>query len=128
MIPSAGIFVLAVLIIKLSPNLVFEPAILEWVCLAYALIISLMVGKAVSVFAKERNRFTVLLFVGVLLFVISDVALIFNMFADGGRIGESTKAFNVSEELGGFGGTAVFVGASAPCFRPCSDFLPNSWR
>ena len=86
MIPSAGIFVLAVLIIKLSPNLVFEPAILEWVCLAYALIISLMVGKAVSVFAKERNRFTVLLFVGVLLFVISDVALIFNMFADGGRI------------------------------------------
>ena len=84
--PTGLIFLSSAAVILFCPSLDFGTGLMKAVCLIYALIISFMVGKAVSDFARERNVVTLLLLVGSVLFMVSDTALVFNMFADGGRL------------------------------------------
>lgn len=77
---GAGAFLL------LCPLLDFSAEYMRWVCLAYALIISMMVGKAIGNFLAEKSKARGLLAIGSALFFFSDLMLVFNWFMDTGRI------------------------------------------
>ena len=77
------IFVPSALFITLAPIFDFGGVLMEVVCVVYALILSLMVGKALSNL-KTRTALSVLIAVGSVLFYISDLSLLLNMF---GKIG-----------------------------------------
>lgn len=77
---SAVIFIGAAAFLLLYPALDFGSEIIKWVCVAYALIISSMLGKAVSDFIRERNAFFALLAIGSLLFFFSDLMLVLDQF------------------------------------------------
>ncbi|MDE5943373.1 MAG: iron-containing alcohol dehydrogenase [Clostridia bacterium] len=79
LIASACIFVPSVLFITLAPMFDFGGALMEMVCAVYALILSIMVGKALSNL-KMRTALSVLIAVGSILFYISDLSLLLNMF------------------------------------------------
>ena len=68
------------------PLLTFPQPMMQWVCLVYALIISLMVGKGISNFLRRKTVVTVVLVVGCVLFFFSDLMLVFDWFMDGGKI------------------------------------------
>ena len=55
------------------------------VCFVYALIISAMVGKAISNFIRERNLLNFILMVGAILFFISDLMLLLRWFMNLGE-------------------------------------------
>lgn len=55
---------------------------MEIVCIAYALIISLMVGKAISNYVQTKTKLSLVILVGSCLFYFSDFMLVFNVFAD----------------------------------------------
>lgn len=82
LLPCALIFGGSLLILKCVPSLEFGSALFEWVCIAYALIISLMVGKAVANLFRRRSLLRALLVVGCVLFYFSDLMLVFDWFAD----------------------------------------------
>lgn len=79
-IVAAITFVLAGSFLLFSKQLDFGGELMKWVCVIYALIISLMFGKAVANFIYERNVFYALIAVGSLLFVFSDLMLVLNNF------------------------------------------------
>ena len=73
------IFVPALLLILLYPHFNFEG--MQALVIVYALIISVMLGKAISnVFARENRFINMLIALGALLFFLSDVMLLFNVF------------------------------------------------
>ena len=74
------IFVGSALFILLFKGLKFNPQLLKWVCLIYALIISLMLGKAISNLVRERTILNILLVVGAVLFFFSDLMLLLDNF------------------------------------------------
>lgn len=79
LIVSAVIFVPSALFITIAPIFDFGGILMEIVCVIYALILSLMVGKAFA----DTNRGTalsVLIAIGSVLFYISDLMLLINMF------------------------------------------------
>ena len=80
LIYGAVLFVGAALFILLFKGLKFNPVFMKWVCLIYALIISLMLGKAISNLVRERNVINILLVVGSTLFFFSDFMLLLNNF------------------------------------------------
>lgn len=86
LIPSACIFVPVSLIILFVPIFDFGGTFMQIVCLVYALIISLMVGKSISNLIKEKNFLNIILVVGSVLFMFSDFMLLFDVFADVPRI------------------------------------------
>lgn len=63
------------------PYLSFSDPIFRVVCIIYALIISLMLGKAVANLVRERTPLNALIAVAAVLFVISDLMLVFAWFA-----------------------------------------------
>lgn len=75
-----AIFVPSLLFIVLAPIFDFGGVLMEIVCIVYALIISLMVGKALANLVHERSLLTVIIFVGSVLFFISDLMLLLNVF------------------------------------------------
>lgn len=77
---GAVIFIGAALFILLFDGLKFDPALLKWVCLIYALIISFMLGKAISNLVRERTILNILLVVGAALFFFSDLMLLLDLF------------------------------------------------
>ena len=77
---GAVIFIGAALFILLFKGLTFDPVLLKWVCLIYALIISTMLGKAVSNLVRERSIINILLVVGAGLFFFSDLMLLLDNF------------------------------------------------
>lgn len=77
---SAVIFVCAAAFLMFCPLLSFSEPLLRWVCLAYALIISLMTGKAVSDLMRERNKVSIVTAVGSILFFFSDLMLSLRWF------------------------------------------------
>lgn len=85
-IPIAAIFIISVMIIKLVPILDFGSALMEWICIGYALVISCMVGKAVSNFARQNDRVTRLLLIGAVMFWFSDLMLVLCRFGDAPKI------------------------------------------
>jgi len=76
----AAVFIPSALYLMLDPKLRFRPASLQWVCVGYALIISLMTGKAFANFLKERSWLTGVLLAGSVLFFFSDLMLLLYMF------------------------------------------------
>lgn len=86
LIPSAVLLIGAGSFLLLCPLLDFGNQVNQIVCLVYALIISMMTGKAISNFLRERNAVTAVLLCGCVLFFFSDLMLVFNWFMDTGRI------------------------------------------
>ena len=80
LIYGAVIFVGAALFILLFKGLKFNPEFMKWVCLIYALIISTMLGKAISNLIRERNILNILIVAGSILFFFSDFMLLLNNF------------------------------------------------
>lgn len=73
------IFLPSVLLITLAPIFTFD-ILMEIVCVVYALIISLMVGKAVSNLIREKSILNIIILIGSILFFFSDMMLLFNVF------------------------------------------------
>ena len=71
-------------VLHLTPGLTFADPALGVICHAYAVVISLMAGKAVSAFLRERTIVTGLMALGSLLFYFSDVMLLLAWFAGAG--------------------------------------------
>lgn len=85
-IPIAAVFAVSVMIIELLPILDFGSALMEWICIGYALVISCMVGKSVSNFARQPDRVTKLVMAGAILFWFSDLMLVLCRFGDAPKI------------------------------------------
>lgn len=77
------LFLPSVLVITLAPIFNFGGVLMEIVCVVYAVILSLMVGKALANLRK-RTALSVLVAIGSILFFISDFMLLLNVF---GKIG-----------------------------------------
>lgn len=73
----------AVLIVTLTPILNFGDPIMKIVCVIYAIIISFMVGKSISVLIGKKSISNIILVVGSSLFLTSDIMLLFDVFANG---------------------------------------------
>ena len=76
---SACIFVPSALFITLAPIFDFGGVLMEVVCIVYALILSVMVGKALSN-VRLRTDVSIIIAVGSILFFVSDLSLLLNMF------------------------------------------------
>lgn len=83
---STCIFVPAMLLITLAPIFDFGEILMEIVCIFYALIISIMVGKSISNYIKHKSWLNLVIMVGSILFMFSDIMLLFNVFANVPRI------------------------------------------
>ena len=79
---GVAIFVIALSIILFTPFLNFESNLMKGICCFYALIISLMVGKAISNVLKENNFINIIIVIGSILFFISDFMLLLNKFGN----------------------------------------------
>lgn len=73
------IFLVALSIILFVPIFEFE-GVYKIVCIAYALIISLMLGKAVSNYLKDKSKQNLIILIGSALFFFSDAMLLFSVF------------------------------------------------
>ena len=80
------IFLCAGGFVLFCPLLAFPNVIMQAVCVIYALIISMMVGKAISNFTRRRTAVSIVILVGSILFFFSDLMLVFDWFMDMGRI------------------------------------------
>ena len=78
---GAAIFVPAVIFIVAIPIFDFGGVLMEIVCIVYAIIISCMVGKAISNLVEKKNLQNILIVVGSILFFFSDLMLLLNLFA-----------------------------------------------
>ena len=78
---GACIFVPSILIITLVPIFNYGSVLMEIVCVVYALIISLMVGKAIGNFIKEKSILNLIVLIGSVLFFLSDFMLLFDVFS-----------------------------------------------
>lgn len=73
---------LSVLFITFAPIFDFSGDIaMEIVCIIYAIVISLMVGKAICNFAADHSWLTFIIMLGSLLFFFSDLMLLLNVFS-----------------------------------------------
>ncbi|MBQ8762354.1 MAG: lysoplasmalogenase [Clostridia bacterium] len=77
---SVVLFVTALLILLLYPSFNFGD--LKIVVIIYALIITFMLGKALSNFICKRNIPNLITFIGAFLFFFSDVMLVFYVFGN----------------------------------------------
>lgn len=77
---SGAIFAAATAFLLLCPWLTFEEPIFRIVCIVYALIISLMLGKAVCNMIRQRSLFTGTVALASFLFFFSDLMLVFDWF------------------------------------------------
>lgn len=79
---GAVIALFSVLFIAFAPIFDFADDIaMEAVCIIYAIVISLMVGKAICNFAVDRSWLTFIIMIGSLLFFFSDLMLLLNVFS-----------------------------------------------
>lgn len=74
------IFLIALMLILFLPSFNFGE--MKLIVIIYALIISLMLGKALSNYIQKPNVANLILFLGAFLFFFSDVMLVFNRFTD----------------------------------------------
>lgn len=81
LIPGIILFVPCLLLIVLAPIFDFGGILLEVVAIVYALIISLMLGKAISNLIRKKTGLNIMLVVGSALFFFSDLMLLFSVFA-----------------------------------------------
>ncbi len=74
------IFTASLLFLLLMPMLDFGSTFMQAICIIYALIISFMVGKAVSNAISEKRRTDRIIALGSVLFFISDMMLVLYVF------------------------------------------------
>lgn len=74
------IFIPASILILFAPIFDYDTVVLKILCVVYALIISIMVGKAVSNFIKSKTSLNLILMIGSMLFMFSDLMLLFSHF------------------------------------------------
>lgn len=82
---SGVMFLIALALLTFTPSLDISDPAIRIVCYVYAVIISLMAGKAVSSFLWARTLTNALLALGSVMFYFSDVMLILAWFAGAGR-------------------------------------------
>jgi len=82
LICGSGVFAVALSVILFTPFLEFGNTFMKSVCCAYALIISLMVGKAISNLLKEKNAIYMTIVIGSILFFVSDFMLMLDKFGN----------------------------------------------
>lgn len=79
---SSLIFIFSVLFITLMPIFNFHGILMKIVCIIYALIISLMVGKAIGHLFINRAKLYTIIACGSIIFFLSDFALLIDKFAN----------------------------------------------
>ena len=77
-----SISVIALAVILFVPFLDFGNTLMQGICCAYGIIISFMVGKAISNLLKENNLINIIIVIGSILFFISDLMLVLNKFGE----------------------------------------------
>ena len=85
LLPGLILFIPAALWLITDKRFRFRPAAMEYVCIGYALVISLMMGKATANLLRNRNAAYLLLTLGCGLFVVSDIMLVLHVFGRGPR-------------------------------------------
>lgn len=80
-----GIIIPAVLLITLAPIFKFEIT-MKIMCIVYAIVISLMLGKAIANLVSKKTATNVVIFIGSILFFFSDLMLLFDVFGSGEKI------------------------------------------
>lgn len=80
LLPSGILFFGALAFLLFCPLLTFEVPVFKAVCIVYALIISLMLGKAAGNFLKVKNAVTATVVCASTLFFFSDLMLVFDWF------------------------------------------------
>ena len=83
---SLCIIIPSILIISLVKLFDFGGLLMQLVCIIYAIIISLMVGKSISNLISKKSTLNILLVIGSCLFFFSDFMLLFNVFANISKI------------------------------------------
>ena len=78
---SAVIFVPAVLFMMLAPFFDYGSTLMQIVCAIYALIISIMVGKSISNYVQQKSLLHLIIMIGSILFMLSDIMLLLDNFA-----------------------------------------------
>ena len=79
---STCIFIPALIIILCVKLFDFGGLLMQIVCIIYALIISLMVGKAISNLTSKKSLLNYVIVIGSCLFFFSDFMLLFSIFAN----------------------------------------------
>ena len=85
------IVIIGVIFIATAAFLLFAPCVkfgsenIKWICLAYSLIISVMLGKAMANLIGQANAVNALISAGSFLFFFSDLMLVLNWFVRVGR-------------------------------------------
>lgn len=80
LIIAGAIFVPITLMIIFAPMFNFESILMEIVVILYALIISIMVSKAISNMIRTRSTLNIIIAIGTILFMFSDLMLLFKNF------------------------------------------------
>lgn len=83
---GAAVFVPVSVLIIFAPIFEFSSQMLMWLCVVYAIVISCMMGKSVSNYVKNKNILHLILMIGSILFLFSDLMLLFNVFSDISRV------------------------------------------
>lgn len=82
LIYSSLIFIPSLCIILFVPIFDFDGAIMQVLCCVYALVISIMVGKAISNYIRVKTKLNLIILIGSALFFFSDFMLLFNVFSN----------------------------------------------
>ena len=80
-IPAGVLFVSSVML-TCAPIFNFKSGVMKAVCITYALVISFMVGKAISNYIRYKKSVHKVLLLGSILFFFSDLMLLFKVFSD----------------------------------------------
>ncbi len=81
LLASGVLFLIALLYLLFCPVLSFEDPMLLPICIIYAVIISAMTGKAFGLFVSKNTLFRGIVFLGSILFFLSDLMLVLDLFA-----------------------------------------------
>ena len=82
LIAGIVIFIPTTLLILFAPFFKFDGIVMKIVCIIYAIIICLMVSKAIANLIKQRNLLNTLIVIGSILFLFSDLMLLISRFAE----------------------------------------------
>lgn len=82
LLPGLVIFAFIAGLVLFLPIFDFGGSVMQIVCVVYAAIIGIMVGKAISNYSRLPKALTKTLMIGSLLFLLSDTALLFSNFAN----------------------------------------------
>lgn len=75
-----GIFIAGAAFLIFFPELNYDSNMIKWLCVVYAFVISIMLGKAIANYVKERNWFYLIIMIGSFLFFFSDLMLVLDNF------------------------------------------------